>query len=121
MRPHCIFKDVYLLEAEIGGRPLQLPLLIGAEHSVLLDTGCAPDVQRVILPTLKKIGLKPSQLSFVINTHCDTDHTGGNHGMKQAAPQALLCCGDADREMVESPEKLIKLRYDAYRKKHNHH
>ncbi len=34
--------------------------------------------------------------------------------MKRAAPHALLCCGDADREQVESPEVIYAQRYDAY-------
>jgi glyoxylase-like metal-dependent hydrolase (beta-lactamase superfamily II) len=110
-----LFDNVYLLEGEVGGRPLWLPLLVGEWKVLLLDTGCASDVGNLILPLLAKLGLGPSRLSVIINTHCDLDHQGGNHALKQAAPQALLCCGDADREQIESPEAIYRLRYDAYR------
>jgi glyoxylase-like metal-dependent hydrolase (beta-lactamase superfamily II) len=38
--------------------------------------------------------------------------------MKQAAPQAMLGCGDADIDQVETPVTLISRRYDAYRERH---
>jgi glyoxylase-like metal-dependent hydrolase (beta-lactamase superfamily II) len=110
-----LFENVHLIEGEVGGRPLWLPLLIGEWKVLLLDTGCAGDVHKIVLPTLKKLGVAPEALSLVINTHCDLDHQGGNHRIKQAAPRALLCCGDPDREQIESPESIFALRYDAYR------
>lgn len=113
-----LFGGVHLLQGVVGGRPLTLTLLVGTDQSVLMDTGCAQDVEGLILPALDELGLAPGRLSFILNTHCDLDHVGGNHGIKQAAPHALLCCGDADREQVESPEALYARRYDAYRRDH---
>jgi glyoxylase-like metal-dependent hydrolase (beta-lactamase superfamily II) len=113
-----LFPGVYLLQGVVGGRPLRLPLLAGAQRTLLLDTGCAPDVEGFILPALRELDLEPGRLNFIINTHCDLDHTGGNHGLKQHAPQALLCCGAADQEQIEDPQAMIALRYDAYRADH---
>jgi glyoxylase-like metal-dependent hydrolase (beta-lactamase superfamily II) len=39
--------------------------------------------------------------------------------MKQFAPRAILCCGDADRASIEHPEVIYARRYDAYRQKHH--
>ena len=113
-----LFPGVFLLQGVVGGRPLRLPLLVGAQRALLLDTGCASDVEGFILPALRELGLNPSRLGLIINTHCDLDHTGGNHGLKQVAPQALLCCGDADRQQIEDPQAMYALRYDAYRRDH---
>jgi glyoxylase-like metal-dependent hydrolase (beta-lactamase superfamily II) len=110
-----LFDGVHLLHGEVGGRPLQLPLLVGPWRSLLIDTGCASDVSGLILPSLAHLGLEPGALSCIITTHCDVDHQGGNGGLKQAAPRALLCCGDADRAQVESPDTIYRLRYDACR------
>ncbi len=110
-----LFDDVHLIECPVGGRPLRLPLLVGEWHSLLMDTGCASDVPTSILPFLSQAGLPLPRLTYVLNTHCDTDHIGGNHAIKQAAPQARLCCGDADREQIESPTAIYRQRYDAYR------
>jgi glyoxylase-like metal-dependent hydrolase (beta-lactamase superfamily II) len=48
------------------------------------------------------------------------DHQGGNHAMKQFAPRATLCCGDADRDLIDDPKTLLSRRYDAYRQRHHH-
>jgi glyoxylase-like metal-dependent hydrolase (beta-lactamase superfamily II) len=110
-----LFAGVWLLHGEVSGRPLHLPVLAGPWQTLLLDTGCASHVDKLIRPGLRRAGVEVTHLSCVINTHCDVDHQGGNHEMKRLAPRAVLCCGDADREQIESPEAIFRLRYDAYR------
>lgn len=113
-----LFDGVFLLEGDVGGRPLQLLYLQGESASMLLDTGCAGDPRRFIVPQILDAGGDPSRLTWIVNTHPDLDHTGGNHQMKQLAPQAILACGDADREACSHPQQLMRLRYDAYRDDH---
>ena len=114
-----LFDGVHLIHGIVGGRPLTLTLLIGSEKSLLMDTGCSSYVESIILPAFQEVGLDPKDLSIILISHCDLDHVGGNHGMKQVSPEALLSCGDADRNQVESPENLFTRRYDAYRSQHN--
>lgn len=116
-----LFEGGYLLEGEVGGRPLQLPLLVGRDAALLLDTGCASDVENLILPSLEELGVDPAQLTWLINTHCDVDHQGGNAGMKKIAPAAILACGDSDRDRIDSPQGIYQLRYEAYRADHDVH
>jgi glyoxylase-like metal-dependent hydrolase (beta-lactamase superfamily II) len=111
-----LFDDVYLLEGQVGTRPLYLPVLLGKQGALLLDTGCAEHVDSLILPGFAELGLRPDDLRFVISTHPDTDHVGGNAGIKRWAPRALLCCGHADRQMIDDPAELFRQRYDAYRR-----
>lgn len=113
-----LFDGVFMLDGEVGGRPLQLMYLQGETASILLDAGCAADPDRFIVPQIQAAGGDPAQLTWIINTHCDLDHTGGNHLMKQRAPGAILACGDADREACSGPQSLFRLRYDAYRAGH---
>jgi glyoxylase-like metal-dependent hydrolase (beta-lactamase superfamily II) len=110
-----LFDGVYLLEGQVGVRPLYLPLFRGEYGALLLDTGCAEHVDSMILPALIELGAEPADLRFVINTHPDSDHVGGNAGVKRWAPRALLGCGDADREAIDDPDVLFRSRYDAYR------
>jgi glyoxylase-like metal-dependent hydrolase (beta-lactamase superfamily II) len=110
-----LFDGVFLLEGQVGARPLYLPVLWGKDGALLLDTGCAEHVDNLILPGFAELGILPLDLRFVINTHPDSDHVGGNAGIKRWSPRALLCCGDADRELVEDPAELFRRRYDAYR------
>lgn len=113
-----LLDGVFVLEGDVGGRPLRLMYLHGETASLLLDTGCANDPNRFIVPQIRESGGDPSRLTWIVNTHPDLDHTGGNYQMKQLAPQAILACGDADREACSDPEKLMRLRYDAYRGDH---
>jgi glyoxylase-like metal-dependent hydrolase (beta-lactamase superfamily II) len=110
-----LFDSVYLLEGQVGVRPLYLPVLRGKEGALLLDTGCAEHVESLILPGFAELGIHPEDLRFVINTHPDSDHVGGNAGIKRWAPRTLLCCGDADRHLIDDPRELFRRRYDAYR------
>ena len=110
-----LFDSVYLLDGTVGKRPIYLPLLVGEWGSVLLDTGCSYHVSELILPALEQLQIRPEHLRYIINTHPDSDHVGGNAAMKQWAPQSILCCGDADRSQVEDPETLFATRYNAYR------
>src|SRR3989344_2741794 len=113
-----LFENVFILEGEVGGRPLQLTYLKGTLVSILLDTGCAHDPTRFIAPQIKEAGGNPEQLTWLINTHPDIDHTGGNYEMKKLAPKAILACGDADQKLCESFDDLFRYRYDAYREDH---
>jgi glyoxylase-like metal-dependent hydrolase (beta-lactamase superfamily II) len=110
-----LFDDVYLLEGQVGVRPLYLPVFRGDYGILLLDTGCAEHVDGLIFPGFAELGIKPDDLRFVLNTHPDSDHVGGNAGIKRWAPRALLGCGDADRKMIDDPAELFRMRYDAYR------
>ncbi len=113
-----VFEDTWILRGEVGGRPLQLTLLRGSEGLLLLDTGCASDVEGLIVPAFEELKLSLSDLRWIVNTHCDVDHQGGNAGMKARAPSAILACGEADRETIVSPEAIMRRRYDAYREAH---
>jgi len=119
--PTKINDAVHLIEGEVGGRPLHLPLIQGSERILLVDTGCASDVANTILPGLDSLGLQVTDLTDIIITHCDVDHQGGNHAMKQAAPSAKLACGRADVSAVSDPEVILARRYEAYRAHHGHH
>ena len=110
--------NTWLLCGEVGGRPLQLPLLRGGEELLLLDTGCASDVEGLILPAFEELKLRLRDLRWIVNTHCDVDHQGGNAGMKARAPAAILACGEDDRDTIMSPEAIMRRRYDAYRERH---
>ncbi len=114
-----LFDGVYLLHGEVGGRPLQLVYLQGQDASLLLDTGCAGDPTKFILPQIRQAGGNPAQLTWIINSHPDLDHIGGNYEMKQAALGALLACGEADREACSSATDIMRLRYDAYKDRHH--
>lgn len=105
---------IHMIVGAVGTRPLQLFLLRGQDRCVLLDTGCAPDPERLIAPYLAGLGLKPTDVHLVINTHSDLDHCGGNAAFHRLSPTTLFTCGEADRALIEDPQVLYGRRYNAY-------
>jgi len=113
-----ILPGIHQIFVNYHQRPLKLHLLIGAEGSLLLDTGDAAVPDTDILPYFAAINFDPRQLTYIMVTHPDVDHQGGLARMKQACPQARVLCGTADRQQIESPEALVELRYRAFYRQH---
>ncbi|MCL2646897.1 MAG: MBL fold metallo-hydrolase [Phycisphaerales bacterium] len=115
-----VLSGVHQIAVDYHGRALKLYLLLGEGErggAMLMDCGDATVPESDILPYFEKIGFDPKNLTYVLATHPDLDHTGGLLRMKQAAKGggATFVCGTADREQVESPEGLADLRYRAHR------
>ena len=112
-----IFPHVHQIRSGIADRHLFQYLFVG-DNVLLLDTGTAATPGDVILPYLKQIGISPERLTMAVNTHADADHHGGNAALKRAAGNVLLACGDADRMVIEDPDRLFALRYNHWMKDH---
>jgi glyoxylase-like metal-dependent hydrolase (beta-lactamase superfamily II) len=93
-------------------------LLIGETASLLVDTGCAHNPAQEILPYMASIGFDPQQLTYILITHSDLDHQGGNAAMLAAAPQSKLLCHRLDRPWIEDTEALIAGRYSQFEADH---
>lgn len=93
-------------------------LLIGDSASMLVDTGCAHNPQQDILPYMEKIGFDPAELTYIVISHSDMDHQGGNQPMQAAAPHALIACHNLDKPWIESTEALIAGRYSQFEADH---
>ena len=78
-----IYSGAHLIECEIGGRPLYLPLLIGEAEAVLLDCGTRSHAAKDIPEYLAKIGLPEDALTFLVVTHPDLDHSSSVLGILQ--------------------------------------
>jgi len=89
-------------------------LFIGSRHALLFDTCCAHNPEQEILPYMRSIGFDPARLTYIVISHSDMDHQGGNAPMKAAAPQAVLMCHTMDKPWIESTDALINGRYDQF-------
>jgi glyoxylase-like metal-dependent hydrolase (beta-lactamase superfamily II) len=113
-----IYSGAELIECEIVGRPLYLPLLREGRDSLLLDCGTTSHAAKDIPAYLAQERVGTEDLTWAVITHPDGDHCGGSAEIKRRYPKARLACGEADRDMIESPDYLFSFRYDAYRKDH---
>jgi len=112
-----IYPGADLIECEIGGRPLYLPLLREGPETLLIDCGTRSHAAKDVPARLNQLGVG-EDLTWLIMTHPDGDHCGGAAEIKRRYRKVRLACGDADRDLIESPEHLFNFRYDAYRKNH---
>jgi len=101
-----------------GNRVVFVHLLIGTEASMLVDTACAQNPQQEILPYMQQIGFDPADLTYILISHSDMDHQGGNQPMKEIAPQAKMLCHKLDRPWIESTDALINGRYKQFDEPH---
>jgi glyoxylase-like metal-dependent hydrolase (beta-lactamase superfamily II) len=107
------------IESLIGSRNLFQYVLVGEDgEALLVDAGTSETPREAILPALRRLGIGPERVRFVIVTHPDLDHQGGLAGLLDALPNALAACGFADRGLVANPERLVTDRYGAYEDEH---
>lgn len=106
-----LYKNVYQISSLYGGRNL-FQYLFDGTRVVLVDSGVAETPGKTIFPYMENLGLNPSRLAMVITTHPDLDHQGGNAAIREMAPDALVACGEADRQMVQDPASLYSERYN---------
>jgi glyoxylase-like metal-dependent hydrolase (beta-lactamase superfamily II) len=108
-----VVPGIHRIESVLGPRPFSQYLLYG-ERCLLVDTGVAETPEGVILPYLDSVGLHPSDLDFVLNTHADVDHFGGNNAIRDAASRAVLCAHAADVAWIEERSRILQERYGWY-------
>lgn len=104
---------IHRIESVLGPRPFSQYLLRG-EKTMLVDTGVAGTPGEVVLPYLESVGLDPADLDFVLVTHADVDHFGGNAAVREAAPRATFCAHAEDVPWIESSEGILRERYGWY-------
>ncbi|TBN57687.1 MBL fold metallo-hydrolase [Glaciihabitans arcticus] len=106
---------LHRIQAPLGERFIAMYLLVGSERALLFDTGITESVRETLLPYLETIGFDLAKLSWVVSSHCDWDHTGGNAAILAAAPHVEIMAGALDVPLAEDLEVLIEQRYAEFR------
>ena len=68
---------------------------------VLIDSGYGDQLESVLLPGLKTLGLDPAQVKYVIVGHGHGDHFGGASYFQQRGARVVMAAPDWD--LVETP------------------
>ncbi len=97
-----ILPDTYLLKVPFG--PVWTGIiLIRGEKNVLIDSSHL-EPEKYLIPALEDLGMKPSDIDWLLNTHVHGDHIGGHYslvtkyGLKTAT---LRSSADALRDPVK--------------------
>ena len=102
---------VHRIEAPLGDRYIAMYVVEGDSAALLIDTGLDESVAGTLLPYLHKAGVRTDKIRYVLNTHSDFDHFGGNGAVRAAIPGALFLCHELDRPWIENVDRLIDERY----------
>lgn len=113
-----ILPGLHRIECPIGLRYVALYLIVGKEDILLFDTGYDQTIRETLVPYFKENNLSLSKVRYAINSHSDYDHTGGNEAVKELMPNALICCGERDRPMIEDLQVMIDDRYNEFVEDH---
>ncbi len=103
-----IADGIYRIESDLGQRFMCQYVVAGRERALLVDTGLTDTPAAVIDPYLTQAGLEPD---FVLISHADNDHVGGNRGFRTSHPDAIFACHELDRRWIESNEALVRENY----------
>jgi glyoxylase-like metal-dependent hydrolase (beta-lactamase superfamily II) len=104
---------IYRIESILGPRPFA-QYLLRDERSLLVDTGIVTTPDEVILPAFQALGLDPGALDYVLISHADVDHFGGNAAIRAAAPRSIVCAHVADCDWIGDRERILGERYGWY-------
>jgi glyoxylase-like metal-dependent hydrolase (beta-lactamase superfamily II) len=102
----------------IGPRFVALYVIVGDKHTLLVDTGFDDSIRSHLVNYFKENNLSIDAIKYVINTHSDYDHTGGNKAVRELIPNALICAGERDRKMIENLDSMFYDRYNEFELEH---
>jgi glyoxylase-like metal-dependent hydrolase (beta-lactamase superfamily II) len=109
---------LHRIECPIGPRYVAVYAIVGSKYTLLVDTGFDDSIRTTVVNYFKEKKLSLEAVRYVINTHSDYDHTGGNKAVRELMPNALICAGERDRPMIENLNSMFFDRYNEFEKEH---
>ena len=95
--PTKIFDNVYA----IGRTGTVVYAITTSAGIVLIDSGYADQIETVLLPGLKALGLDPANVRYVLLGHGHGDHFGGTAYFQERGARVVLSAADWD--LTEAP------------------
>ncbi|PSL40727.1 glyoxylase-like metal-dependent hydrolase (beta-lactamase superfamily II) [Planomicrobium soli] len=107
-----IFPGVHRIEVHYHNRYLFQHILVGTDNLLFIDSGVAATPMEAIGPYVDKEKIVEEQSPFLLVTHGDSDHSGGNAALKTLFPKLKIMAHRFDSENIEDPNQLLKNRYN---------
>lgn len=102
---------LHRVEAPLGERFVACYLVVGSSGALLVDTGVDATPAGSIAPYCERIGLPLDRVRWIVISHCDVDHMGGDAAARALFPQAALVAHAADRDLIEDVGRIVEERY----------
>lgn len=109
---------LHRIEAPLGDRFVACYVITGSRASVLFDTGVDATPRDSIVPYCRSAGIEPGSIRWVVVSHCDVDHMGGDAAVRELLPDASIVAHARDRRLIESVEAIVEERYREFRAGH---
>jgi metallo-beta-lactamase class B len=97
IQPTKVFDNLYV----VGRTSTAVWVVATSAGLVLIDAGYGDQLESVLLPGLKTLGLDPAQVRYVIVGHGHGDHFGGSAYFQQRSARVVMAGPDWD--LVETP------------------
>lgn len=110
--------NIHRLQAPLGDRFVCIFVLVGKEATLIFDTGLKETPKATIEPYFKQNKLDFDKVRYIVVSHADYDHNGGNGELKALARNAILLCHELDRAQIADTRIMISDRYNAWEKDH---
>jgi glyoxylase-like metal-dependent hydrolase (beta-lactamase superfamily II) len=84
IRPMKITNEIF----QVGGSGITSPedgaiyLIIFGDEAALVDAGCGNEPERLFM-NIQQCGVMPTQIKYLLITHCHYDHVGGIEGIRE--------------------------------------
>lgn len=111
-------RGLHRIEAPLGERYVACYLVIGADTALLVDTGVDATPAGSLAPYCERIGLDRERVRWIVVSHCDVDHMGGDAAARALFPQAALVAHAADRALIEDVGRIVEERYREFAAPH---
>jgi glyoxylase-like metal-dependent hydrolase (beta-lactamase superfamily II) len=108
-----IAKNIYMIDDQLSFMPRWGSVyLINEEKKVLIDTGPTASVDTV-LNGIKRAGVRPEDIRYIIVTHVHLDHAGGAGVLVRSMPEAQVVVHHKGARHLVNPERLVSSTVEA--------
>lgn len=110
-----VLPNVHQITSPLGNRYVSQYLLVGDRAWLLVDTGVAGMVDEKIAPYIDELTATKNKKAYVVITHGDVDHLGGNSEIKRHYPNSTLMAHQKDSVWIENRDAIMNEQYGWYR------
>lgn len=102
-----VAENIYLIDDQLFSIPrMGSVYLLNEEGKALIETGPASSA-KAVLDGIKKVGVRPEDIAYIIVTHVHLDHAGGAGVLLKYMPQAKVVVHHKGVKHMVNPAKLV--------------
>ncbi len=102
-----VAENIYMIDDQVCSMPkLGSVYLLNEEKKALVDSG-PPSSAGVVLDGIRKVGVRPEDINYIIATHVHLDHSGGAGVLLGHMPQAQVVVHHGGAKYLVEPAELV--------------